>query len=378
MMMKKSLKQLEALVTAWKSNNFFQARIKLTFLYLLIITGILIVFSAMLNFQIEKNLEYQFQNIQLSKEDIKKQVQNRYPNRSIQNIDLENENGKLLYTVLFDDSLEISVNSINGKILSNEEASENFTDLITSDVQNTLWIINLIILFISSFLGYFLAGKTLSPIEKKTKQQKQFISDAAHELRNPLTAIFATCESMIRVNKKEGFEEILEESERLIKITENLLVLDQIEKKSQKSEINLKTLIENIFQKIKPLATEKKIIFENHLDIFNILADKNDVEKIIFNLFHNAIKFSHQNQKIIISLKKNGEFSVQDFGIGIYKKDISKIFNRFYKADTSRSFTEESGSGLGLSIVKEICDRNNWNITVTSREKKGSTFIINF
>lgn len=378
MMMKKYLKQLEALGTDWKSNNFFQARIKLTFLYLLIITGILILFSVMITFQIEKNLQYQFQNIQISKEDIKKQVENRYPNRSIKNIDLENENGKLLYTVLFDDSLEVNVNSVNGKILSKEESPENFTNLITSDVQDSLWIINLIILLISSFLGYFLAGKTLAPIEKKTKQQKQFIADAAHELRNPLTAIFATCESMIRENQKEGFEEILEESERLIKITENLLVLDQTEKSSQQSEIHLKTHIENIFQKIKPLATEKNIVFENHLDVFTIVADKNDVEKIIFNLFHNAIKFSRQNQKIIISLKKNGEFSVQDFGIGICKKDISKIFNRFYKADTSRSFTEESGSGLGLSIVKEICDKNNWNIEVTSKEKKGTTFIINF
>lgn len=288
---------------------------------------------------------------------------------------MEFEDGE--YTFLFANEEEIKIDAFTQKIFLEDE-NINFQQYFSKDFEEILLALNFLTLFLSGFLSWFLAGKTLEPIRQKMEEQKRFIADSSHELRNPLSAISATCESMIRAKQKEGFEEILEESERLIKITENLLILDQVEKDSQNSEIDLKKLIENLLQKIKPMADEKNLILKMDLEKFSVLGDQNDFEKIIFNLFHNAIKFSHKNNKIVISLSENGVLKIQDFGIGILEKDLPKIFNRFYKADTARTFTYESGAGLGLSIVQEVVKKNGWKMEVESEKNKGTSFQIFF
>jgi len=132
---------------------------------------------------------------------------------------------------------------------------------------------------------------------------------------------------------------------------------------------NIKILSSKIKEKNIEINIEKKedIIFE---------WNKNDFIRVIFNLLENAIKFSDKNSKIDILIDKD-IFSIKDHWIWIENKDIKKIFNRFYKADDSRTF-DYNWTWLGLSIVKEIINKNNFDIKVESEIGKGSEFIINF
>ncbi|MFH0834646.1 MAG: HAMP domain-containing sensor histidine kinase [Patescibacteria group bacterium] len=382
--MKKFSKPFAELVIVWKSDDFLRARIKLTFLYLLIIAVILSLFSAILNWQIEENISVQVSKIQLSPEEITQNLRGIYPNRTINSIKLDDENGQLFYDVGFDDHSAIKVDSVSGRVIPAEEPYENFVDQFTSDIKDTLWIIDLSILLLGSFLSYFLAGKTLAPIAEKMKQQKQFVADAAHELRNPLSAIQASSESLLRAKKitaadaREVLREINEESARLIALSEDLLTLDQSKNKQAEQKIDLGEITNQILKKIEPLARTKQIHFQTDLESLKISAARKDLEKVLFNLLHNAIKFSPKKSVIVISVKKSGFWSVQDFGAGITPKDLPHIFDRFYKADNARTFVETSGSGLGLSIVKAIADSRGWKIETESKKDEGTKFRITF
>ncbi|QQS59824.1 HAMP domain-containing histidine kinase [Candidatus Peregrinibacteria bacterium] len=338
----------------------------------------------MLNWQIENNLHYQFQNIKLSEQDVKREIQTLYSDRSIKKIHLEDENGNLMYDVFFDDSPEIKIDAINGKIVNDKTVPENFIDQFTSDTRDTLWAIDTIILLLSSFLSYFLAGKTLASIAEKMRQQKQFISDASHELRNPLSAIKASADSLLRAKSisdeeaREVLHAINEESDRLITLTEDLLLLDQSQKDDAVQQVNAKEIVIAMLKTIEPLAKEKKIYFQTNLEKFELLAKQKDLEKVLFNLLHNAVKFSREDSKIIVKISKNGYFRVKDFGVGITPEDLPYIFDRFYKAENARSFSGESGSGLGLSIIKTLTDKYVWTLDVNSKEGKGTQVTVYF
>ena len=384
MMMKKFLKPFAGLATAWSSNDFLKAKIQLTAFYMLILFGILVFFSSLLHWQVQKNLSSQISQITLNAEQIKNRIQSEYPQKNVKSIDLENENGLVLYSALFEDDSEIRVNPLTGIIMNDGQDYENFFDQFNASFTDTLWILNVIILFFSAFFSYFLAGKTLHPIQAKVNEQRRFIADAAHELKNPLSAIHASSESVLRVKhisdheSQEVFREILEESGRLISLADQLLCLDQRKIQSKIYASNIKDIIESVLKKISPLAKHKNILFQKNLFDTDILLAEKDFEIMLFNLLHNAIKFSHKNSHINISFDDADTLSVQDFGKGINQKDLSHIFERFYKADRSRVFDKDSGSGLGLSIVKEICDRNKWHIETESSEYAGSTFRVIF
>ncbi len=102
------------------------------------------------------------------------------------------------------------------------------------------------------------------------------------------------------------------------------------------------------------------------------------VNQNIFNLVHNAIKFSHPNSEIVVKLTNKGTLTIKDTGIGISKSELPHIFERFYKVDSSRTFDIDTGSGLGLAIVKKTVDKNGWKIKVKSEKDKETQFIIQF
>ncbi len=336
--MKPLLKPFEELAIAWKSNDFFRARIKLTLFYIAILSWILVFFSSILFFEIQSKYKLVIQENILEKGDTM----------------LHLFMGKILESIFFLDG---------------------------------------VIIFFSIFLAYWFAGKTLKPIEEKMKEQKQFVSDAAHELKNPLSVLQASSESMIRApefseaESREVFHEILEESQRLIRITHQLLSLESLHKKNKKiniPEISVQKSIETVIKKLSGFAEQKKIeitpeISGNFLKIF-----PEDLEAIVFNLVHNAIKFSPENSTIFVKFSgKNNDnkkciLSVKNFGKIIPQDEIPLLFRRFYKSDTARSFSEENGSGLGLSIVKKIVDSYNAEISVKSEEDFGNIFEVRF
>jgi signal transduction histidine kinase len=370
MKVKKNSKLFAGLGTAWKSNEFFRAILTLTSFYLLILLGILALFSSILFWYVEHKIATLPHISMAHAEEL---IVKNFPERTI--IKGEFEDGK--YSFVFDNAEEIAVDAFTQRILLEKEI-RTFQEIFSRDFEELLLMINIGILCVSACLGWFLATKTLQPIRQKIEEQKQFISDSSHELKNPISAISATCESMIRMNQKDGFEEILEESQRLTKITENLLILDQLSKKNKKTSCDIAKIITKMVQHVTPLADKKHIVFETTVENVSVFACQQDIEKIVFNLLHNAIKFSHNEGKIIVSLDAKKVLRIQDSGIGIAEKDMSKIFNRFYKADNSRTFDRESGAGLGLSIVKGLIEKNNWHIEVVSEKNNGTHVTIYF
>ena len=255
-------------------------------------------------------------------------------------------------------------------------------------LKHWIFVIEGVLLFLAGIFSYFLAGKTLKPIEKKSQQQQDFLADVSHELKNPLSALSMSIHLAQQQEewKKGEFSEFLsdikEEISRLTNLTQDLLLLENTEKNgenSQKKEQKGEKILENIIKKLEPLAEKKNILLEKNIENFSLQAEQNNLEKIFWNLLHNAIKFSPPNSTIQISLTNTGKFSVEDEGEGIPKEEQKKIFDRFYKLDSSRTFSEENGSGLGLSLVKTICEKNNWEISVQSEGKeKGSKFLVQF
>lgn len=249
---------------------------------------------------------------------------------------------------------------------------------------------NGLILLLSSAAGYFLAGKTLEPIEEAMKEQERFVSDASHELRTPLTALKTTIEVALREKKmttkeaKKVLEESLEEVENLESLSSSLLNLaqtSQLKEQSSFSRMDLAEVVEEAWRKVKNLAGQKKIEIIKNIQTVHLMGEKESLEKLVLILLDNAIKYTPTGGKVWLEVgaeRRSAVLKVSDTGIGIPEEDIPHIFDRFYRVETSRSKLEVSGYGLGLSIAKKIVERHNGKIQVTSRLDKGTTFIVFF
>lgn len=249
-----------------------------------------------------------------------------------------------------------------------------------------LVIINFCIFIVSGTAGYFLAGKTLKPIAEMVDEQKQFVADASHELRTPLTAIKTENEVALRDKKldlkfaRELIKSNLEEINNLKSLTDYFLTLSKYQDantKLQNEVFDLSRALQEVINRLKPMARVKNIEFSTKLDSVKVRANKISIIELITILVDNAIKYSHENGevKVEITHKNNTAIlKVEDFGVGIKAEDIGLIFNRFYRADSSRTKNQAVGYGLGLSIAKSIADLNCGKIVVNSTFGKGSTF----
>lgn len=247
---------------------------------------------------------------------------------------------------------------------------------------------NLIIFILSLFGCYYLARKTLAPIEQAMISQSHFTADASHELRTPLSAIKTEIEVALR-DKKLGFNQTkkilksnLEEIEKLINLSENLLALSKNEKDNlELKKINLEEIIIQAYSKVENLAKKKSIKFDNVLKKVVIKGDKSSLIQLFVILLDNAIKYSPNNSTIKINIAKIGHHvivKIKDQGIGIKASDLPYIFNRFYRSDMSRSKLDTSGYGLGLAIAKQIVLLHRGLIWAKSRPGKGSEFFVKF
>src|SRR5258708_878611 len=252
-----------------------------------------------------------------------------------------------------------------------------------------LVLINAGIFLIAGGTGYFLAGRTLRPIQEMVDEQNRFITDASHELRTPLTALRSEIEVNLRderltlENAKKLLTSNLEEVINLQALSDNLLQLTQNKKLIETiiiQKIPLITIIDEAIKKVSPFAKEKHILLEKRqCNNYKVAGDKQSLIQLCVILFDNAVKYSPENTIVTIMAKKTDHsinISLTDQGIGINKKDLPHIFDRFYRADTSRTKQTVLGYGLGLSIAKKIVAAHNGLITVTSQKGKGSTFTI--
>ncbi|MCI9465283.1 MAG: GHKL domain-containing protein [Lachnospiraceae bacterium] len=238
-------------------------------------------------------------------------------------------------------------------------------------------------------MGYLAATLSYmaSEIARAEDDQKKFVANVSHDFRSPLTSIRGYLEAMldgtIPPEQHEKYLTIvLNETERLTKLTNSLLILNNLNMKGiflDKTDFDINTTIRNVAASFEGTCREKKIAIELLLtgeEMF-VTADMGKIQQVLYNLLDNAIKFSHHNSiiKLETTEKHNKIFiSVKDSGIGIPKDNLKLIWDRFYKSDISRG-KDKKGTGLGLSITKEIIQSHGEHINVISTEGVGTEFI---
>ncbi len=254
--------------------------------------------------------------------------------------------------------------------------------------EKVFWILvytNLVILVFSGVAGYFLAGKTLQPIELALNEQKRFVADASHEFKTPLTSLQTSIEVGLRDKKlslseaKALLKDSLKDIENLSSLSNYLLGLAKYQRSNNlpRENVKMKDVIENVIMKVNPIAKARKITILKDIADFSLKANKENLEKLITILLDNSLKYSFNNKSIKVSaFKQKGDsiIEVKDEGIGISTADIPHLFERFYRADISRSKDQVDGFGLGLSMAKQIVDSYHGEIKVKSELGKGSSF----
>ena len=238
-------------------------------------------------------------------------------------------------------------------------------------------------------IGYLAAclNYMASQIAGAEDDQKKFVAIVSHDFRSPLTSIRGYLEAMIDGTIPPEMHEkylniVLNETDRLTKLTNSLLMLNNLNTKGMlldRTDFDINKVIRNTAASFEGTCRKKTIAIELVLTGQEMLVngDVGKIQQVLYNLIDNAIKFSHHDSviKIETSLKKNKLFvSVKDTGIGIPKDDLKMIWDRFYKSDLSRG-KDKKGTGLGLSIVKEIINCHGEHINVISTEGVGSEFI---
>lgn len=218
------------------------------------------------------------------------------------------------------------------------------------------------------------------------ERQKKFIANISHDFRSPLTSIKGYAEAIKDgtipyENKDKYLDVILFESERLHKLTSSILELNTMDNGKMALEIrsfDITGIIRAIADTFEGTCRKKKITIKLLFDDSEIYVDGDmgRIEQVIYNLVDNAIKFSEADSEIIIGVQIKGGKAyvrVKDFGCGISKESLTKVWDRFYKSDESRG-KDKKGTGLGLSIVKEIIQAHNENINVVSTKGVGTEF----
>lgn len=238
-------------------------------------------------------------------------------------------------------------------------------------------------------IGYLAASLAYmaSEVAKSEDNQKHLVANISHDFRSPLTSMRGYLEAMLDGTiPPEMYEKylgvVLNETDRLTKLTNSLLTLNNLNTNGmilEKSHFDINQVIKNTAASFEGTCRQKLISIELVLtdEQMYVNADMVKIQQVLYNLVDNAIKFSHKNSSIKIeTVEKSNKLmvSVKDYGIGIPKDSLKKIWNRFYKTDLSRG-KDKKGTGLGLSITKEIIRSHNENINVISTEGEGTEFI---
>lgn len=217
--------------------------------------------------------------------------------------------------------------------------------------------------------------------------QRKFIANVSHDFRSPLTSIKGYSEAILDGTIPPQLQDkylkiVVHETERLYKLTQSLLTLNNLDEKGRQldyTDFDINSIIKSTAESFEGTCRDKQISVELLLtgQTLYVRADMGQIQQVLYNLLDNAIKFSPEDSviKVESTLKHETVFiSVKDMGCGIPKPSLSKIWDRFYKIDSSRG-KDRKGTGLGLSIVKEIINSHKQNINVISTEGVGTEFI---
>jgi signal transduction histidine kinase len=230
----------------------------------------------------------------------------------------------------------------------------------------------------------FSFNETLGRLDQILTSQKQLVTDISHELRTPLTVIKGEVGIMKKYKQYdlESLVSIENEVDRLTRLVGNLLFLSQAETGEMPMDFrlfSLDDLICEVFNHVQTLAAGRLNIIMTKVDQIEFNGDRDRIKQVLLNLLGNAIQYTPEGGKITIQLEKGTEFArifIQDNGPGIAKKDLQKIFDRFYRGEKSRTRSPSSGFGLGLSISEYIINLHKGTIHVESEIGFGTLFSV--
>lgn len=284
---------------------------------------------------------------------------------------------------------------------------------IRADLIASLIFVNGILLLLASIASYWLARLTLRPIQVAYEKQRRFLGDASHELRTPLSILQIELENELHTEKnapvrnaetREAIESKLEEVQRMSKLVGDLLTLSRLDddtapklRKTTRVAIGeFSSLINKITERLTSLAethsvslsfvdevTQTTSTSSNTFKNRHIIIDEELLSHALTNLIQNAIFYNKKDGTVEVKIKAHGkriQIIVSDTGVGIHEHDLQHIFDRFYRADKSRtrSNVKHSGSGLGLSIAKTTLAHMNATLHLASEVDKGTIATIEF
>jgi len=257
----------------------------------------------------------------------------------------------------------------------------------TLEFAMTMAAIMPLLLIALALCGYFLSIKASKPVEQAFNLLKQFMSDASHELRTPVHAIQLMAENVAAEADEDSqlvkdMEGISKSTDRMARLIDDMMMLTKIEVQQlplQQSAVRIDQLINHAVGELKQDFIDKQIALEvDKLDPITVEGDEHALHRVFTNLLGNALRYTDGGGTVSVCMNRSKNLVrvvVTDTGIGIDAQSLTHIFERFYRVDKSRA-RAQGGSGLGLSIVKAICEYHKGFVLVESEEGKGSTFTV--
>lgn len=306
-------------------------------------------------------------------------------NISAYNLINEDAKGKKVYSLLripeltvFIDKVRKTKKSINSEVKLIYPEEKNYSVWISGNRAIKNDFLNFIRLYDSTYE------------HNLQKMQREFIANASHELKTPVSTILSYCETLLDENKEKDdvktkfLKTMFSESKRMSLLIQDLLSLSRIER-TEYNPPTKKINITNIFNEVKDTFHSKKnqkikIDFKSPKKEIFLAADPLELKQVFINLVQNSLSHSFSKKPILVTLsnkKDSIDFSVRDFGIGIAQEDIPLLTKRFYRVDSARS-RESGNTGLGLSIVKHIINRHQGELIIESELDLGSHFTARF
>ena len=242
------------------------------------------------------------------------------------------------------------------------------------------------VMLVMFFVSLFLAGMALRPVEEAWTAQKRFVADASHELKTPLTVILAN-DRILRshgeetVDSQSGWlDSTAEEARRMRALVDDMLTLAQSEEGTAapvRERVDLSRLLTGTLLQLEPVAFEKGVTLDGEIaEGLFVLGEENKLKQLAVILVDNAVKYAPRGESVSVRAEKAGSkirLSVKNTGSFIAPADLPHIFERFYRADRSRS---SEGAGLGLSIAAGITEAHGGRISAASDEKTGTEFTV--
>ncbi|WP_433748771.1 sensor histidine kinase [Paenibacillus amylolyticus] len=259
---------------------------------------------------------------------------------------------------------------------------------ILTNLIYTFAVVGLIMLIVIYFLSRYFANRSIAPVREAFEKQKQFIGDASHELKTPLAIINTNADVLLAnqedtiANQAKWLHYIKSETERMTGLTNDLLYLTQMDDSRSTmihAKFNMSDAVESIILPMEAVIFEKNISLDYNIEPnLTVHGNSEQIKQVILILLDNAVKYSGPKGSVNVTLQKQNNdvmLAVSNTGEGIAPEHLDRIFDRFYRTDSSRARTH-GGHGLGLAIARSIVDQHKGEIYARSVVGEGATFYV--